>query len=93
MEGMPIMQVRRRWSPVAEMPTDNRTGALATGQRWSAGAGVRNIRYDSSRALRDIDEAAPWFVPNASIEGWRERIRRDARLRDALLNPRDYEPH
>jgi hypothetical protein len=96
MEGMPIMQVRRRWAPVAEMPASDRAGALTSRQQPGATTGgrqdVRNPRYVSPSALLDADRTTPRFVPRASIEGWRERIRRDATMRAVLLNPVDYEP-
>jgi hypothetical protein len=96
MEGTPIMQVRRRWSAVAEMPASGRAGALTGAQRRGVAArdrpGVRNPRYVSPSVLLDVDQTPRRFVPTASIDGWREMIRRDATIRAALLNPVDYEP-
>jgi hypothetical protein len=95
MEGTPIMQVRRRWSPVAEMPANDR-GALACGPRSDAAArdrsGVRNPRYMSARVLLDNEQTAPRFPPSTVVDGWRETIRRDPTMRAVLLNPVDYEP-
>jgi hypothetical protein len=96
MEGTPIMQVRRRWSAVAEMPASGRAAVLTGEQRRVAAASdrpnVRNPRYVSPSALLDVNQTPRRFVPTASIDGWCETIRRDAAIRAALLNPLDYEP-
>ena len=90
------MQVRRRWSPVAEMSASDPTGALTPERQRRAAArdrsDPRNPRYVSPRALLDSDRSGRRFVPFASIESWRETIRNDATVRGALLNPVDYEP-
>ncbi len=90
------MQVRRRWSAVAEMPASDRAGALTGEQRRASAASdcpnVRNPRYVSPSALLDVYQTPRRFVPTASIDGWREMMRRDATMRAALLNPVDYEP-
>jgi hypothetical protein len=95
MEGLPIMQVRRRWSPVAESASDP-TGALTPERQHRVAAknrsDARNPRYVSPRALLDGNGTGRRFVPPASIESWRETIRDDATVRAALLNPVDYEP-
>jgi hypothetical protein len=73
------MRARRNWTP----------GALSSrpGQSAEAGwPGAGNTPYVSSRSLLDADRSAPRFVPHASIEGWRESMRRDGRMRAALLN-------
>jgi hypothetical protein len=96
MEGSPIMQVRRRWSPVAEMSASDPTGALTPERQHRVAArnrsDVQNPRYVSSRAPLDGNGTGRRFVPPASIERWRETIRDDATVRAALLNPVDYEP-
>jgi hypothetical protein len=96
MEGTPIMQVRRRWSPVAEMSASDPTGALNPERQHRAAArnrsDVRNPRYVSPSVLLDIEAAARRFPSIESIERWRETIRNDATVRSALLNPVDYEP-
>jgi hypothetical protein len=96
MEGTPIMQVRRRWSPVAEMSASDPTGALTPERQHRAAArdrsDVRNPRYVSPSVLLDVDRSGRRFPPPASIERWRETIRDDATVRAALLNPVDYEP-
>jgi hypothetical protein len=93
MEGTPIMQVRRRWSPVAEMSASDPTGALTPERQHRAAArnrsDVRNPRYVSPSVLLDTEGSARRFP---SIERWRETIRNDATVRAALLNPVDYEP-
>ena len=90
------MQVRRRWSPVAEMSASDPTGALTPERQHGAVArdrsGVRNPRYVSPNVLLDVHRTAHRFLPTASIEGWRETIRRDDAMRAVLLNPVDYEP-
>jgi hypothetical protein len=52
---------------------------------------THNSRYVSSRTLIDANRSSPRFIPHASIEGWRESMRRDARVRAALLNPIRHE--
>jgi len=90
------MQVRRRWSAVAEMPASGWAGALTGEQRRCVAASdrpnVRNPRYVSPSALLDVNQTPRRFVSTASIDGWRETMRRDAAIRAALLNPVDYEP-
>jgi hypothetical protein len=96
MEGTPIMQVRRRWSPVAEMSASDPTGALTPERQHRAAArdrsGVRNPRYVSPSVLLDLDRNSGRFLPSASIESWRQTIREDPSVRAVLLNPVDYEP-
>jgi hypothetical protein len=74
---------------------NDRVGALRSGQEQGAELhwpGARNTRYVSSRTLVDAERSSPRFIPNASIEGWRDSMRRDARMRAALLNPIRHEP-
>jgi hypothetical protein len=92
MEGIRIMQVRRRWAPVAEMPAGDRTAVQQDRAAARDRPGPRNPRYVSSGAALDDERTGPRFLPNAAVEGWREKIRRDATMRAVLLNPVDYEP-
>jgi hypothetical protein len=88
------MQARRRWAPVAEAFTNDPTG-VPSAQRPGVAAtwpGAGNARYVSCRALLDIHPSPSRFVPQATIEGWRETIRRDPDVRAALLNPARREP-
>jgi hypothetical protein len=96
MEGTPIMQVRRRWSPVAEMSASDPTGALTPERQRRAAArdrsDPRNPRYVTPSVLLDADRTGHRFPPSALIENWRDVIREDATVRAVLLNPVDYEP-
>jgi hypothetical protein len=83
------------------MSTGNRLGAVPPGAQTfeqrhgedgTAGPGARNDRYVSASAHLDADRTTQRFVPPASIDGWREKMRRDATMRAVLLNPVDYEP-
>ncbi|HEV7897529.1 MAG TPA: hypothetical protein VGP31_06765 [Planosporangium sp.] len=90
------MRARRRWAPVATAFTNDSIRVLPSERRKGAGATwpvARNGRYVSSRVLLDADRSSPRFVSHASIEGWREAIRRDGAMRAALLNPAGYLPH
>lgn len=90
------MQVRRRWSPVAEMSASDPTGALTPERQRRVAdrdrSDLPNPRYVSPSVRLDADRAAQRFLPSASIERWRETIRNDATVRAVLLNPVDYEP-
>jgi hypothetical protein len=96
MEGTPIMQVRRRWSPVAEMSASDPTGALTPERQRRAAArdrsDPRNPRYVSPSVHLDADRTGHRVLPSASIESWRKILRDDATVRAVLLNPVDYEP-
>jgi hypothetical protein len=61
-------------------------------ERRGCTARAHNPRYVSSRTLLDASRSPLRFIPPASIECWRERMRCDVRMRSALLNPVRHEP-
>ena len=86
------MAVRRRWAPVAEASPTDRARVLGVSVRHTPRSTCHNERYTSARPDLDRSDAGARFVPTASIDDWREKIRTDAELRAALLNPVTYEP-